>query len=201
MGPFFLAGETNVAKNVSALVRSSSEWGKDEMSSTLKRVCILAGSGGFKISFLRKWRRGFPWGMSKQTPKRKKNLQKTCTGLVPKSEKKSTWKGPPALRCQAEKNICPHIVPRVAKKNQSMSSSESAPTHWWDPCHWDSGSAVCWQRTFDWRILVWKSSSVTVHLLSPNLEIYPSSSPFLGFSDLSKNMQNNACVSWWIWCL
>ena len=41
-------------KNVfSSEVRSSSEWGKDEMSSTLKRVCILAGSGGFKISFLR----------------------------------------------------------------------------------------------------------------------------------------------------
>ena len=35
-----------------ALVRSSSECGKDERSSTLKRVCILAGSGGFKISFL-----------------------------------------------------------------------------------------------------------------------------------------------------
>ena len=36
-----------------AQLRTSSEWGKDAISSTLKRVCILAASGGFKISFLR----------------------------------------------------------------------------------------------------------------------------------------------------
>ena len=36
-----------------AQLRTSSAWGKDAISSTLKRVCILAASGGFKISFLR----------------------------------------------------------------------------------------------------------------------------------------------------